>query len=56
MKQTRRPKLTLKAAKALAVAEFGTAAGLTPHENNNADYQRYEMRANMNLQNKVDML
>lgn len=44
MKRTRRPKLTLKAAKALAIAEFGTAAGLAPHENNNADYQRYEMQ------------
>lgn len=44
MKRTRRPKLTLKAAKVLAIAEVGTAAGLTPHENNNADYQRYEMQ------------
>lgn len=44
MKRTRRPKLTLKAAKTLAIAELGTAAGLTPHENNNADYQRYEMQ------------
>lgn len=44
MKQTRRPKLTLKAAKAIAIAEFGTAAGLTPHENNDTDFQRYEMQ------------
>lgn len=44
MKHVRRPKLTLKAAKALALAEFGTAAGLTPHENNDGNYQRYEMQ------------
>ena len=37
-------KLTLKAAKAIAVQEFGTSAGLKPHENNDHEYQRYEMR------------
>ena len=40
----KRPRLTLKAAKVIAVKEFGTAAGLAAHENNNAEYQRYEMR------------
>jgi hypothetical protein len=40
----KRPKLTLKAAKALAKAEWGTAVGLVAHENNNAEFQRFEMR------------
>lgn len=42
--QSRRPKLTLKAAKAIAIQELGTAKGLVPHESNNAEYQRYEMQ------------
>jgi len=40
----KRPRLTLKAAKAIVVQELGTAAKLMPHENNCAEYQRYEMR------------
>jgi hypothetical protein len=42
--RAKRPKLTLKAAKTIALQEIGTTAGLEPHENNNPDYQRYEMR------------
>ena len=37
------PKLTLKAAKAIAVDFLGFSTGIKAHENNNADYQRYEM-------------
>lgn len=43
MKITNPKKLTLKAAKILAIQELGTAAGLVAHENNNISYQRYEM-------------
>lgn len=42
--RSKRPKLTLKAAKTIAIQELGTAKGLTPHESNDAEYQRYEMR------------
>ena len=42
-------KLTLKKARAIALAELGTAAGLAPHENNHASFRRYEMRLGYNL-------
>jgi hypothetical protein len=44
MRRKRRPKLTLKTAKTIAIKEVGTAKGLIPHENNSTDYQRYEMQ------------
>ena len=40
----KRPKLTFKAAKAIAMEELGAATKLTPHENNSADFQCYEMQ------------
>lgn len=47
--KAKKPKLTLKSARALATKELGTAAGLVPHENNNSDYQRYEMQMGNNI-------
>lgn len=43
MKTKKPPKLTLKAAKALALRELGAAAGLAATESNNSNYQRYEV-------------
>ena len=42
--RSRGPRLTLKAAKAIAELELGKSTGLTPHENNRPDFQRYEIR------------
>lgn len=43
-KDIQRPKLTLKAAKSIAMQELGTAAGLKAHKSNDAENQRYEMQ------------
>ena len=43
-KNHRGPKLTLKAAKAIAEQELGKSTGLTANENNCADFQSYEIR------------
>lgn len=43
MKAQKRPKLTLKAAKAIALKEIGTAKGLTACEGNNDYWQGFSM-------------
>lgn len=44
MGKSARPRLTIKAAKAIAIQELGTAAKLTPHKTNSAEFQSYEIR------------